>query len=680
MNNKKIALAGNPNSGKTTVFNSLCGARERVGNWSGTTVERKEGTLSYKDGRIRVVDLPGTYSLSAYSIDERIAKDFLVKEQPDLVVTIIDALNLVRNLYLVLQLLELGQNVLLDLNMMDIVKSRKMNIDVEKLSAILGIRAVETAASKGRGLDELKRIILENLSTEPTPLRITYGRHAEEAIEEISSILDKNGIQPGYTLRAAALKYLEGDQDIIAGIKEFPFFDQMEAIKSDIADKIEREYSQDLEAYMIEKRYAWLKGVVRECVDQEESLEDRLTSSDMIDRVLTNRVIGVPIFIFLMFLLFKFVFAIGNPLIEFVNNTFGHLAAFVSDAWSVSGLPAWMGSLIADGIIAGVGSVLAFLPLILLLFLGISILEGSGYLARAAFVMDRFMHALGLHGKSFIPMLIGFGCNIPGIMATRTLESRKDRIITILVIPLMSCAARLPVYTLFAAAFFPKHEGLVVFSLYIIGILLGIIMANVFKSIFFREESVPLVMELPLYRMPTLKSILLHMWMRARLFVRKAGTVILIASVLIWVLANVQIGEQPAETHGKTSKYENALIGKVGKTIAPIFKPAGFGSWQASVALISGVAAKEVVVSTFGVLLGTGEDKKGLQNELKNHFDPLAAYSFLLMTLIYFPCAACVAVIKRETNWRWTSLAVGYSFLLGWTVSVLFYQVAHLFT
>jgi ferrous iron transport protein B len=677
---RKIALAGNPNSGKTTVFNGLCGARERVGNWSGTTVERKEGILSYHGNKIKVVDLPGTYSLTAYSLDERIARNFLVREKPDLVVAIIDASNLERNLYLVTQLMEFGQNVLLDLNMMDVVKSRNMNIDVPRLSKVLGLEVVETVASKGRGIDKLKESVFTCLSTPPTPLRIDYGPSIEEAIEKTVLILDEGRIDIGLPLRGLAIKYLVDDPDIIQKIRGFDSFSKMEEIKNAAAAVIQSQYSQDIETYVTEKRYAFLKGVVMECVQTDYSLEDRLTTSDMIDKVLTNKVVGVPIFIFFMFLLFKFVFALGNPMVDLIDHLFGNLRDWISNIWTQSNLPHWIGSLIADGIIAGVGGVLVFLPLILLLFLGISLLEGSGYLARAAFVMDRFMHALGLHGKSFIPMLIGFGCNIPGIMATRTLESRKDRIITILILPLMSCAARLPVYTLFAAAFFPRHEGLIVFSLYLIGVLLAIIMAKVFKSIFFREESAPLIMELPPYRMPTMKNILLHMWMRAWLFVKKAGTIILAASVIIWVLANVEVGETPVHAVTETAEYENALIGRLGKIIAPVFRPAGFGSWQASVALISGVAAKEIVVSTFGVLLGAGEDEENLREELKDHFDPLAAYSFLIMTLIYIPCVACVAVIRRETSWKWTGIAVGYSLLLGWTLSVLFYQIASLFT
>jgi len=380
--------------------------------------------------------------------------------------------------------------------------------------------------------------------------------------------------------------------------------------------------------------------------------------------------LGIPLFLFFMYLLFQMVFTLGSPIADLIDGFFGKLAESAKLFFENQNLPGWLGSLVSDGIISGVGSVLVFLPNIMLLFLGISILEDSGYLARAAFVMDRFMHALGLHGKSFIPMLLGFGCNIPGIMATRTLESRKDRILTILVNPLMSCSARLPVYTLFASAFFPKHQGLVVFSLYLLGIVLAIFVAKVFKHIFFKGEVSPLVMELPPYRVPTIRNVLLSMWTRSSLFVKKAGTIIFLAVVLVWLLSSLPLGVEYA---GGSS-----LIGKLGKILAPLFKPAGFGFWQAAVALLFGILAKEVVVGTLGTLYGASEES--LKEVLLEQFSPLSAYAFLIMTLIYIPCIASIATIKRETNWKWTALAVSYSLILGWVLSVLFYQIGRLFT
>jgi len=662
----KIALAGNPNSGKTTVFNSLCGAREKIGNWPGTTVEKKQGYFTYQDGKIEVVDLPGTYSLSAYSLDERIARDFLIKEKPELVVCVIDATNLERNLYLVIQLLEMGQPVLLDLNMMDRVKKANIKIDTQKLSKILGIDIVETVASKGEGIKELKEKIVENLRKKGERIfKIDY-HDLEKIIEETSQLFKDKKIFD-IPERGLSLRILEGDFDLLNKVKEV--VPQIEKMKDEAETKITHLSGEDLETFIIEKRYAFLKGVVKECVKKEISLEARLTFSDKLDKVLTNRILGIPLFLFFMYLLFQLVFSLGTPLADLVDGFFGKLAESAKLFFENQNLPSWFCSLVSDGIISGVGSVLVFLPNIMLLFLGISILEDSGYLARAAFVMDRFMHALGLHGKSFIPMLLGFGCNIPGIMAARTLESRKDRILTILVNPLMSCSARLPVYILFASAFFPKHQGLVVFSLYLLGIVLAIFVAKIFKHIFFKEEVAPLVMELPPYRVPTMRNVLLSMWTRSSLFVKKAGTIIFLAVVFIWLLSSLPFGVEYAG--------ENSLIGKLGKILVPIFKPAGFGFWQAAVALLFGILAKEVVVGTLGTLYGASEE--GLKEVLLQHFTPLSAYAFLIMTLIYIPCIAAIATIKRETNWKWTALAVSYSLILGWVLSVLFYQIGRIF-
>jgi len=660
----KIALAGNPNSGKTTLFNQLTGARAKIGNWSGTTVEKKEGELKHQGKELKIVDLPGTYSLSAYSIDERIARTFLIEEKPDLVVVIIDASNLERNLYLVSQLLELGQNVLLDLNMIDLVRKRGIKIYTEKLSKILGIPVAETVASEGEGIQEIKDKIIENLGNKSNTLKIDYGE-LEKSISSLEDFLEKRDGNIDLSRRALAIKILENDQDILKKLEHSDYFKEI----LEMYHNIEAKFSEDLETFIIEKRYAYLKGVVKECTDKSFTLEERITLSDKIDRIVTNRIGGIPIFLMFMYLLFSMVFKIGDPLVGLVDGFFGLLSEKASLLIEFLGLPPWFASFISDGIISGVGSVLVFLPYILLLFLGISFLEDTGYLARAAFIMDKVMHSLGLHGKSFIPMLLGFGCNIPGIMATRTLESNKDRILTILILPLMSCSARLPVYTLFAGALFPKNQGLVVFSLYILGIVLSIIMAKLFKSLFFKGETAPLVMELPPYRLPKLKNILLHMWSRSVIFIKKAGTIIFIAVIFIWALASLPVGVEYAS--------EQSIIGRIGEFLAPVFKPAGFGFWQAAVALIFGILAKEVVVGTMGTLYGVGEE--GLSSIIQQQFTPLSGYAFLLMILIYIPCIAALATIKRETNWKWTGIAVFYTFLLGWFLSVIVYQFGSLF-
>lgn len=661
----KIALAGNPNSGKTTIFNLLCGAKEKIGNWPGTTVEKKEGILKYKDFNIKVVDLPGVYSLSAYSIDERIARDFLIREKPRLVVVIVDSTNLERNLYLALQLLEIGLNVILDLNMMDMISAKGIKIDSNKLSKALNIDTVETIANKGVGIERLKERILESLSKEGKPLKINYGEEIENAIEKIEKILQENN---GLSLpaRYIAIKLLERDPDVIEELKDKPFFCNIEEIIKETEEKIERVYGETIESYLIERRYQFLKELARECIKKEKN--ETLTISDRLDNILLNRFLGLPIFLLLMYLLFQLVFYIGNPLADMIDEGLSKLGEYLKVTLEERSAPAWLASLVQDGIIAGVGSVLTFLPNIALLFLGISVLEDSGYLARAAFIMDKLMHTLGLHGKSFIPLLLGFGCNVPAIMATRTLESRKDRLLTILIIPLMSCSARLPVYVLFASTFFPKHQGLIVFSLYLIGIALALTVSKAAKNIFFREEVTPFVMELPPYRLPTLRNVSLQIWLRSSAFIKRAGTIIASTVILIWALSSLPPGVEYAS--------ENSIIGNIGRSIAPIFKPAGFGDWQASVALLFGIIAKETVVGTLGALYGAEESS--LKEALRERFSPLSAYSFLLMTLIYIPCIATIAIIKKESNLKWALITTFYSLVLGWTISTLFYQIGSL--
>ena len=659
----KIALAGNPNSGKSTVFNHLTGGHAHVGNWPGVTVEKKEGRFQYKDYEVTVVDLPGIYSLAAHSIDEQIARDFIMKEKPDKVVVIIDASNLERNLYLFIQLLELGANVILNLNMMDIVSNRGVVIDTKKLSHVFRISIVKTIASKGEGIEELKEAIINESKKTKEPFRIDYGDDIEMEISYLEKILSISE----YPSRWMAIRLLEGDKEILQMVRK-----EGEKIESQILDikkRLEKHLGYDLETALVEKRYAFLSGLIKESVGKKYDLIERLDISDRIDRILVNRYLGIPIFLGIMWLVFQFIFTIGGPLSDGIKTFMGWVGKSASYGIENLGGSKWLSSFVSDGIIGGVGSVLVFLPSIMLLFLAIAILEASGYMARAAFVMDRFMHALGLHGKSFIPMLMGFGCNIPGIMAARTMESEKDRILTILVIPLMSCTARLPIYTLFAGAFFAENQGWVVFSLYLLGIVLAIIVARIFKGLFFGGEVSPLIMELPPYRMPTIKGVLIHMWERGSLFLKKAGTIIFAGVILIWLLASLPLGVQYAS--------KESFIGQIGSLFAPLLKPAGFGFWQAGVALLFGILAKEVVVGTFGTLYGVEE--AGLTNVIQEVFNPLSAYAFMVMSLIYIPCIAAIATIKRETNWKWAFLAVGYSLLLGWLLAVGIYQAGKIF-
>ena len=666
----KIALAGNPNSGKTTVFNNLTGARQHVGNWPGVTVEKKEGSFFYEGREFDIIDLPGIYSLTSHSLDEKVARDFLLEEKPDVVVVIIDASNLERNLYLAVQLLELEVNLVLSLNMIDLVKKKGMKIDMEELSRVMNIPVIETIANKGKGMDELKAAIKNNYNQKKAvSFRIDYNNDIENEVEKLSQVLKEKKILEKYSRRWLVLKLLEQDENILEKVKKLEDKDEVTNKITETITKLEKHFGYDLETAIVERRYAFLRGLVKECCTHVVGIKERKEITDKIDQIVTNKFLGIPIFLGLMWASFQLVFTLGSPLADLIDAFFGWVGEIISLGLTALSAPGWISSLLVDGIIGGVGSVLVFLPNILLLFLIISVLEGSGYMARAAFIMDRVMHAMGLHGKSFIPMMLGFGCNIPGIMAARTLESEKDRILTILVNPLMSCAARLPIYTLFAGVFFARHQGLVVFSLYFMGIVLAIVVARIFKSIFFKQEIAPLIMELPPYRLPQVKSVLIHMWEKGSLFLKKAGTIIFAGVIIIWVLASLPPGVEYAA--------KESLIGKLGSLIAPLFSLAGFGTWQAAVSLLFGIVAKEIVVGTLGTLYGV--EGIGLKSVILQQFTPLSAYAFMAMSLIYVPCIAAIATIKKETNWKWTALAVGYSLILGWIVAVLIYQIGSLF-
>ncbi|MCK5534341.1 ferrous iron transport protein B [bacterium] len=666
----KIALAGNPNSGKTTVFNNLTGARQHVGNWPGVTVEKKEGSFFYEGREFDIIDLPGIYSLTSHSLDEKVARDFLLEEKPDVVVVIIDASNLERNLYLAVQLLELEVNLVLSLNMIDLVKKKGMKIDMEELSRVMNIPVIETIANKGKGMDELKAAIKSSCNQEKAvTFKIDYNNDIEKEVEKLSQVLKEKKILENYSRRWLVLKLLEQDENILEKVKKLEDKDEVTNKITETITKLEKHFGYDLETAIVQRRYAFLRGLVKECCTHVVGIKERKEITDKIDQIVTNKFLGIPIFLGLMWASFQLVFTLGSPLADLIDAFFGWVGEIISLGLTALSAPGWISSLLVDGIIGGVGSVLVFLPNILLLFLIISVLEGSGYMARAAFIMDRVMHAMGLHGKSFIPMMLGFGCNIPGIMAARTLESEKDRILTILVNPLMSCAARLPIYTLFAGVFFARHQGLVVFSLYFMGIVLAIVVARIFKSIFFKQEIAPLIMELPPYRLPQVKSVLIHMWEKGSLFLKKAGTIIFAGVIIIWVLASLPPGVEYAA--------KESLIGKLGSLIAPLFSLAGFGTWQAAVSLLFGIVAKEIVVGTLGTLYGV--EGIGLKSVILQQFTPLSAYAFMAMSLIYVPCIAAIATIKKETNWKWTALAVGYSLILGWIVAVLIYQIGSLF-
>jgi ferrous iron transport protein B len=668
--NKKIviALAGNPNSGKTSIFNNLTGARQHVGNWPGVTVEKKEGRLIDQGATHSVIDLPGTYSLGAYSEDEVIARDFVLNEKPDVIINVVDASNIERNLYLTTQLLETGANVVIALNMMDEARARNITIDIPKLSKLLGVPVISTVATKKEGMKELvEQAIQAAKADKKSSLKINYGPEVEEELSRLESIIWSHAqLSTNFPARWLAVKLLEEDEDIHKQVKKYPGTADLIAQYEKSVKHLQDVTGEDTESLIADRRYGFIGGVAKQVVARRATAEYKLSMSDKIDKIVTNRILGIPIFLLAMWGVFQFTFTIGDPMIGWIEAFFAWFGGVVAGGLAAANASELVTSFVVDGIIGGIGSVLVFIPNIFLLFLAISILEDSGYMARAAYIMDRFMHTLGLHGKSFIPLLIGFGCNVPAVMATRTLENKRDRLITILISPLMSCGARMPVYVLFVGAFFSAKQGLVIFSLYMLGIILAVIMGKIFKTFLFPGETAPFVMELPPYRIPTLKVTLIHMWERGSAFIKKAGTIIFAIVVIIWALSILPWGVEYAS--------QESLVGRLGIFIAPIFAPCGFGTWEAGAALFFGILAKEVVVATLGVVYGVGEE--GLVTAVQQFWTPLSAYAFMIMTLIYVPCAAVIGAIKRETNsWKWTAFAVGYTLALGWLMAFIVYQV-----
>jgi ferrous iron transport protein B len=663
-NEVKLALAGNPNSGKTTMFNELTGSRQHVGNWPGVTVEKKTGRASYQNYSLEVIDLPGTYSLGAYSEDEVVARDFLTTGDYDVVLNIINSANLDRNLYFTVQLLEMGVDLIAVLNMADEAEKKGIKIDKQKLGQLLGTPVVETVASKGRGIDNLFAKTVQHRDLSEAALKIDYGSEVEALISEVVSMLKKFDFTGQINQRWAAVKLIEHDPEAVKLLEREVGASKAKKIKSLIAER-ELKAEDDFDNIIIDRKYEFINKVIAESVQRPAEDQELENVSDKIDTIVTNKYLGIPIFMTVMWAIFKFTFTVGEPLIGYIETFFEAAGGWIGSLLLGAGASPLITSFITDGIIGGVGSVLVFIPNIFLLFLAIGVLEDSGYMSRAAYVMDKVMSKLGLHGKSFIPMIVGFGCNVPGVMATRTLDSKRDRIISILINPLMSCSARLPVYVVFAGALFSNHASTVVFSLYALGIVMAVIMAGVFNKILFKGERSHFVMELPPYRFPTLKGVFIHMWEKVGAFLKKAGTIIFSVVVLIWVLANLPLGVEYASAE--------SLIGQFGQLVAPIFEPLGFGSWQAASSLVFGILAKEVVVGTLGVVYAAGEG--GLRAALTANFSPLAAYSFLTMVLLYTPCIATLGAIKSETqSWKWPLITASYLFVLAWVVAFIVYQ------
>jgi len=707
-----VALSGNPNSGKTTIFNNLTGLRQHVGNYPGVTVEKKEGVVKYKGYRINIIDLPGNYSLTAYSQEEIISRNFIINEKPDVVVDVVDSSNLERNLYLAVQLMELDTPLVLAFNMSDVAKKIGKMVDIELLSELFGLPVVETVGSKGIGKKEILEAAIDLVEKgKRKKVEIKYSEEVEKEILNITSVMEKEEIPTfNFNPRWVAVKLLEQDADVINVLKKAAGakYGNIEDTVNNSINHITGILRETPEVAIANSRYGFIKGALLESYREVETA--KLDRSERIDRILTNRIFGIPIFLLVMWLMFQAVFSLGKYPVEWLELGFEKLGNLVADFIHNYLLR----SLLVDGIIGGVGGVITFTPNIIMLFFAIAILEDSGYMSRAAFVMDRVMHKIGLHGKSFIPLVIGFGCTVPAYMGSRILENKQDRLVTMHINTFMSCGARLPVYILFAGAFFPAIAGNIVFSIYLIGVLMAVIMAKVLRATRFRGESEPFVMELPPYRIPTLKGVLIHTWERVWEYIKKAGTVILAISVLMWVLFTFpMIGEnnysedyesqieeiELLNQNGEITvdEYENSIseieakmageslaysaAGRIGHFMEPVFRPLGF-DWRMVVATVSGIAAKEVIVSTMGTLYSI-EDTEGqsesLQTALYKHYTPLVGYNFMLFTLLYFPCLAAMAVFRKEAGTKEMLFQMGYTLLLAWAVSLLVFQIGSIF-
>jgi len=650
----KVALAGNPNSGKTSIFNMLTGARQHVGNYPGVTVEKKEGLCRYADCEIIFVDLPGTYSLSAYSTEELVARDFIIEQHPDIVVDIIDASNIERNLYLATQLIEMNVSLVLAFNMSDVARQKGLIFDTEQLSKLLEAEIVPTVGNKQKGKSELLDAIVrtyEKHAVSRTKM-LHYGQEVEEELEKIEKLVaDKEPqLTKKYGARWLAVKLLERDADITekAGPGQL-----VDAVNTAV-EHLRSIFGDEPGIIMADRRYGFISGACQETI--KTTVELRHNISDAIDTVVTHRVLGLPIFLALMFCVFVVTFKLGEYPMDWLQWLFDRMAMSIDHFWPGQRVM-WLKSLLTDGIIGGVGGVLVFLPNILLLFLAIAFLEDSGYMARAAFVTDRIMHRIGLHGKSFIPMLIGFGCSVPAIMATRILENRRNRLTTIMVIPLMSCGAKLTIYALIIPAFFaPRWRGPMLWLIYIIGIVLAVICAKLLRLSLFKGQTTPFVMELPPYRMPTLRSVAIHMWQRTWLYLRKAGTIILVISIILWAAMSYPkagtdrlAGLSPEQAHEARLQY--SIVGRVGRAIEPAIRPLGF-DWKIGTALIGATAAKEVFVSQLAIVyaVDTEAGPQDLGEKLRAHYSPLTGFCVMLFCLIYAPCVATVAITRLETH------------------------------
>ncbi|HNZ93194.1 MAG TPA: ferrous iron transport protein B [Rectinema sp.] len=700
-----IALAGNPNSGKTSVFNAITGAHHKVGNYPGVTVEKREGKIEFRDCEIRVVDLPGTYSLTAYSLDEVVARDFLLNEKPDIVIDVLDSTNLERNLYLLLQLIELEIPVVAALNMADEAKEKGIVINHGLLSKTLGVPMVPTVGSRGEGVEELLNVAISTYETRTKPRMPSYGEDIEVHIANLVALLKEDGaFSAVYSPRWIAIKLIEKDADAKKRISGHIREAEILAALEDTWRWIALHYRKDPEILISEQRYGYIHGAVAEAVRRTRQKGIPLT--EQIDNVVMHPFISLPLFFLIIWAIFKLTFAIGEYPMAWLEGLFADLTRFIQNL----PLPDGVMDFLVNAVIHGVGGVLSFVPLIVILFFCISFLEDTGYIARAAFLTDHFLHAIGLHGQSFMPLMLGFGCSVPAIMATRTLKSPKERIATILAIPFISCGGKLPIYVLLAGTFFPNHESTVVMLVYATGVVLSILSTYFLRRTVLKGQSMPFVMELPPYRMPTLKGVLWHVWEKTWSYVRKAGTIILAVSVLMWVITSypkakgiddyaLQVRQEIATAHPdfdesliaanveillRQYQLERSIAGNIGKIIEPVIAPIGF-NWKIGIALLPGLTAKELVVSTLGVLYGTTvndetEANSSLRQALRNSPDwsPRIALALLIFILVMPPCFSSLAVIRTEAGDKWLAFQVVYSLVLAWVLSFLASMAGHL--
>lgn len=703
-----VALVGNPNCGKTSLFNFASGAHERVGNYSGVTVDAKVGRAEYEGYEFHLVDLPGTYSLSAYSPEELYVRKQLVEETPDIVINVIDASNLERNLYLTTQLIDMHVRMVCALNMYDETEERGDHIDYEKLSELFGTPMVPTVFTSGRGVKELFHQVIavyegkEDESLQFRHIHINHGHEIEQGIKDIQEHL-KNypDLRQQYSTRYLAIKLLEGDKDVERLIQ--PLGDSLEIFqhRDRAAQRVKEETHNDCETAIMDAKYGFIHGALKESAYTTGDKKDTYQTTHLIDKILTNKYLGFPIFFLILLLMFTATFVIGQYPMDWIDAGVAWLGDFISQNMPNGPVKA----MLVEGVIGGVGAVIVFLPQILILYFFISYMEDSGYMARAAFIMDRLMHKMGLHGKSFIPLIMGFGCNVPAVMSTRTIESQRSRLITMLILPLMSCSARLPIYVMITGSFFAlKYRSLAMLSLYVIGVLMAIVMSRLFSAFVVKGEDTPFVMELPPYRFPTWKAIGRHTWEKGKQYLKKMGGIILVASIIVWALGYFPHTDDPSVSNQQ--QQEQSYIGRVGRAVEPVFRPMGF-NWKLDVGLLAGVGAKEIVASTMGVLYSNDDSFKddsnfssesgkyvklhelitqdvaqlhGISYEKAQPIATLTAFCFLLFVLLYFPCIATIAAIKGETgSWGWALFAAGYTTALAWVVSAVVFQIGCLF-